>query len=131
MLFFDSYKEAHEVLKIKGSYQRGTIGNPIDGVTSLKITENPKSFDRISKDLRHIWYVGKGKKSSQGEPAVNQIVEDQALFFKSLETQKDFPVLMKLHGDFVVYLGQYKVTKTEKKTKNKVHYFQIELQQTN
>ncbi len=131
MLFFDSYKEAHEDLKIKGSYQRGTIGNPIDGVTSLKITENPKSFDRISKDLRHIWYVGKGKKSSQGEPAVNQIVEDQALFFKSLETQKDFPVLMKLHGDFVVYLGQYKVTKIEKKTKNKVHYFQIELQQTN
>ncbi len=128
-MFFHSYREAHQKLHIKGSYQRGTIGNDIDGITSLKLTENPNSYDRVQEDLDRIWYVGKGKKSSQGEPARNQHIEDQAPFFRSLETQNEFPVLMKLHSSLVIFLGHYRVVQIRKKTTSThISYFQIELQ---
>jgi len=128
-MFFHSYKEAHQKLHIKGSYQRGTIGNTVEGITSLKLTENPKSYDRIQNDLERIWYVGKGKKSSQGEPAESQTIQDQAPFFHSLEMQNEFPVLMKLHSSLVVFLGFYRVVQIRTKHTSKgFSYFQIELE---
>ncbi len=128
-MFFHSYKEAHQKLHIQGSYQRGTIGNKIEGITSLKLTENPKSYDRIQKNLERIWYVGKGKKSSQGEPAENQTIEEQAPFLRSVELKNEFPVLLKLHTSLVVFLGYYRVIDIRKKTTTKGYtYFQIELQ---
>jgi hypothetical protein len=130
-MFFHSYKEAHQKLHIKGSYQRGTIGNKDQGITSLKLTENPKSYDRIQNDLERIWYVGKGKKLSQGDPAESQTIEDQAPFFRSLETQNVFPVLMKLNSSLVVFLGHYHVVQIRSKHTSKGYsYFQIELERT-
>ena len=127
-MFFHSYKEAHQKLQIKGSYQRGTIGNDQEGITSLKLTENPKSYDRIQGDLRQIWYVGKGKKSSQGEPAIDQRQEEQTPFFRSLELGNEFPILMKLKPSLVVFLGYYRVVQVrKKKTLKNIHYFEIEL----
>ena len=127
-MFFHSYKEAHEKLHIKGSYQRGTIGNDEEGITSLKLTENPKSYDRIQNDLERIWYVGKGKKSSQGEPATNQHIEDQTPFFRSLELGNDIPILIKLKPFLVVFLGYYRVAQVRnKKTTKNIQYFEIEL----
>ncbi len=127
-MFFHSYKEAHQKLQIKGSYQRGTIGNDTEGITSLKLTENPKSYDKIQSNLEKIWYVGKGKKSSQGEPASNQQVEDQAPFLRSLELKNEFPVLMKLQTSLVVFLGFYRVVQIRRKTTSKhFSYFEIEL----
>ena len=43
-MFFHSYKEAHQVLHLKGSFQRGTIGNTVDGITSLKLTQKATDF---------------------------------------------------------------------------------------
>jgi hypothetical protein len=127
-MFFHSYKEAHEKLHIRGSYQRGTIGNDREGITSLKLTENPKSYDRIQNDLERIWYVGKGKKSSQGEPAESQTIGDQAPFFRSLELGNDIPILMKLKPSLVIFLGYYRVAQVRnKKTKKNIQYFEIEL----
>ena len=127
-MFFHSYREAHQKLHIQGSYQRGTIGSTVEGITSLKLTENPKSYDRIQNDLDRIWYVGKGKKSSQGEPAESQTIQDQGPFFQSMETRNEFPVLMKLHNSLVVFLGFYQVIQIRKKTTLKgFSYFQIEL----
>ena len=97
MEFFQSYKEAHEALRIPGSFQRGTIGSAETGILSLKLTENPKSLDRVSMDFERIYYVGIGKKSSQGEPAEDQTLDKQQPFFKSLRTQTPFPVLIKLN----------------------------------
>lgn len=128
MQIFHSYKEAHTILKIPGSFQRGTIGTPDQGITSLKLTYNPKSLDRLSLDLNKIYYVGIGKKSSQGEPAANQTREDQAPFFTSLRTQKPFPILLKLKQGVVLYNGMYKVYSIQKKTTSQGFvYYQIEL----
>lgn len=130
MRLFKSYKEAHEALKIKGSYQRGTIGNTLDGITSVKLTANPKSLDRVSRNLQTIYYVGLGKKSSQGEPAVDQKREDQESFFVSLRTQNAFPVLIKLKPNLVLYAGTYTVKGIhERRSPQQIVYFHIELQQ--
>ena len=128
MELFRSYKEAHDALQLQGSFQRGTIGNTEEGITSLKLTENPKSLDRVSKDLERIYYVGRGKKSSQGEPATNQSLADQEPFFVSLRTQRPIPILMKLKAGVVLYPGTYCVMKIQPKlSPNKVLYYQIEL----
>lgn len=129
MKIFKSYKEAHEKLRIKGSYQRGTIGNAIEGITSVKLTANPNSLDRISKDLQRIYYVGVGKKSSQGEPAVNQRREDQQAFFTSYRTQNPFPVLIKLKANTVLYAGTYVVKQIHQRmSPQQIVYFHIELE---
>jgi hypothetical protein len=128
MELFQSYKEAHEALKLQGSFQRGTLGNNKDGITSLKLTENPKSLDRISIDFEQIYYVGKGKKSSQGEPAENQVQKDQEPFFVSLRTQTPFPVLVKLKAGVVLYAGMYTVhTIHRRKSPKGFSYFLMEL----
>ena len=110
MLFFSSYKEAHQSLKLPGSWQRGTIGSKESGVTSIKLTANQHSFDLISQDLKTVYYVGRGKKRSPGEPMSSQHKEDQAMFYKSLQSGNPVTVLMKLKTGVVTYLGKYKVT---------------------
>lgn len=130
-MFFHSYKEAHQVLHLKGSFQRGTIGNTVDGITSLKLTENPRSYDRIQSDFERILYVGIGKKSSQGEPAVDQHRQDQEPFFVSLRNKNPFPVLMKLHDGLVFLPGYYTVKSIKKKTSpGNISYYEIELQKS-
>lgn len=128
MKVFHSYKEAHKALHISGSFQRGTQGTAEKGITSLKLTYNPKSLDRLSLDLNEIYYVGIGKKSSQGEPAENQTREDQAPFFTSLRTQTPFPVLLKLKAGVVLYNGTYQVHSIHTKLSPQgFTYYQIEL----
>lgn len=109
MLYFASYKEAHEKLKIPGSWQRGTIGNERTGITSIKLTANPKSLDRITADLKTVYYVGRGKKLSPGEPQKSQQKDDQQAFYTSLHTKEPVHVMAKLKSGFVAYLGKYRV----------------------
>jgi hypothetical protein len=130
-MFYTSYKEAHETLDIPGSWQRGTQGNKTDGITSLKLTANPNSLDRISSDFSRIYYVGIGKKSSQGEPSVDQRKEDQEPFFTSLAKQNPIPVLIKLKAGLVYFPGLYKVKTIQPKTSPKgIQYYQIGLLQS-
>lgn len=114
MKFFSSYKEAHEILKLPGSWQQGTIGNKETGITSIKLTANPKSLDRISQDMRTVYYVGRGKKLSPGQPQRSQLLEDQAAFYTSYKTGNPVTVLLKLKSGFVTSLGVYKVVSIRK-----------------
>ena len=123
-MFFNSYKEAHKALKIPGSWQKGTQGNKITGITSLKMTNNPDSLDLISDDLTLVFYVGIGKKSSQGEPAEDQKKEDQEPFFVSKQKQNEIPVLIKLKSGVIYYAGLYKVKviRTQRSPKGFLYY---------
>jgi hypothetical protein len=128
-MFFSSYKEAHEALKIPGSYQLGTQGNAEDGVSSIKLTENPRSLDRISRDFNTIYYVGIGKKSSQGEPDAHQIKTDQAPFFVSMKKQNPVPVLIKLGSGVVMYAGDYTVKRIYRRISPRAkHYYEIQFE---
>jgi hypothetical protein len=129
-MFFTSYKEAHEALKIPGSWQRGTQGNKTTGISSLKMTNNPDSLDKISNDLSHVFYVGIGKKSSQGEPAANQRKEDQEPFFVSKRLQNKIPILIKLASNTVFFAGYFTVKVIREKTSPKGFlYYEIVLEQ--
>jgi hypothetical protein len=126
-MFFTSYKEAHEALKIPGSFQRGTQGSAEEGITSIKITSNPRSLDKISPDLDKIYYVGIGEKSSQGEPAAHQLLEDQTPFFTSKQKQNPVPVLIKLESGVIFYAGLYTVSKIYKRISPRAkRYFEIQ-----
>jgi hypothetical protein len=128
MRVFESYKQAHESLDLPGSWQQGTIGSSATGVSSIKLTANPKSLDRISQDLRTIYYVGKGKKASPGEPKFQQKKQDQAMFYTSLKTKTPVHVLVKNKQGFVVFLGLYQVVSIRKVAGFKeIEYFQIKL----
>jgi hypothetical protein len=126
-MFYTSYKEAHEALGIPGSWQKGTQGDKEHGITSIKLTANPRSLDKISPDLSTIYYVGIGEKSSQGEPATNQTREDQAPFFTSLKNQNQVHVMIKLESGVVYYAGLFKVSKIYKRISPRAkHYFEIQ-----
>lgn len=127
MRFFSSYKEAHELLKLPGSWQKGTQGNKETGITSLKLTANPKSLDRVTHDWNRIYYVGKGKKGSPGEPIESQEYEDQAAFQTSLRTENPIPILLKLKTGFIVYIGDYKVVSVRMAPGFRIPYYQITL----
>jgi hypothetical protein len=73
------------------------------------LTANPNSLDRISADMKTVYYVGRGKKLSPGEPKRTQHLEDQTAFLKSYQTGNPVAVLVKLKSGFVSYLGDYKV----------------------
>jgi hypothetical protein len=127
MKFYSSYKEAHEQLQLPGSWQRGTIGNASTGLSSIKLTANPKSLDRISPDLDTVYYVGRGQKGSPGEPVKSQDSLDQQVFYRSLHTRNPVTVLAKLKTGFVVFLGQYEVTSIRLVAMKGVEYYQIKL----
>lgn len=126
MRYFSSYKEAHNALNLPGSWQRGTIGSKETGITSLKLTANPKSLDRISRDWNRIYYVGRGKKASPGEPSQSQDIQDQEAFQTSLKTGNPVQILVKLKTGFVIALGQYSV-KSIRRVPGffNIHYYQI------
>lgn len=128
MRIFHSYKEAHEVLNLPGSWQQGTIGSPVTGVSSIKLTANPKSFDFISKDLKTIYYVGRGKKASPGEPKDQQKIQDQEMFFTSMKSKTPVTVLVKIKPGLVFYFGLYRVVAVRRVPGFKdINYFQIKL----
>lgn len=130
-MLFTSYKEAHEALEIPGSYQRGTQGSKDEGITSLKMTNNPNSLDKISDDLSTVFYVGIGKKSSQGEPSEDQTLEDQEPFFTSKAKQNAIPILIKLESGTVYYAGTFRVKTIRKQVSPKgFQYYEIVLFQT-
>jgi hypothetical protein len=122
-MIFRSYKEAHEHLGIPGSYQRGTHGTAETGVTSLKITVHPDSYDKILDDGKMIYYVGKGNKPTPAHPTKTQDSDSQDLFRTSIETQKKFPVLYKYEPHKVKLLGYYRVVNLKKAQRKGVTFY--------
>lgn len=122
-MIFKSYKEAHEKLGIPGSYQRGTQGTAETGVTSLKITVHPESYDKILDDGKTIYYVGKGNKPTPAHPTKSQSLEGQDVFRKSIETGNKFPVLYKYESHKVKLLGNYKVINLKKSIRGNVTFY--------
>lgn len=127
MRFFRSYREAHEGLQLPGSWQRGTIGTKQSGLTSIKLTANPDSLDRISADLKTVYYVGRGKKGSPGEPIESQDSMEQEVFYRSLHTKSPVAVLTKVKSGLVVYLGMYTVSSIRLVPIKELEYYQIKL----
>ena len=122
-MIFRSYKDAHEHLGIPGSYQRGTHGTAETGVTSLKITVHPDSYDRILDNGKTIYYVGKGNKPTPAHPTKTQGSAEQDVFRTSIETQKKFPVLYKYEPQKVTLLGYYRVVNLKKSRRGDVTFY--------
>lgn len=122
-MIFRSYKEAHEKLGIPGSYQRGTHGTAETGVTSLKITVHPDSYDKILDNGKTIYYVGKGNKATPAHPTKTQDSEQQEVFRKSIETQRKFPVLYKYESQKVKLLGYYCVINLKRARRGDVTFY--------
>ena len=96
----------------------------------MKMTNNPNSLDKISDDLSTVFYVGIGKKSSQGEPAKDQTREDQEPFFTSKAKQNPIPIFIKLESGTVYYAGTFKVKAIRRKMSPKgFQYYEIVLLQ--
>ena len=122
-MMFKSYKEAHEKLKIPGSYQRGTHGTKETGITSLKITAHPESYDKILNNGSTIYYVGKGNKPTPAHPVRSQDSEQQDVFRTSIATKKPFPVLYKSAPQKIELLGYYRVIGLKKARRNNVSFY--------
>ena len=83
----------------------------------------------IDQDLSLVFYVGIGKKSSQGEPAQNQTKEDQEPFFVSKAKQNPIPILIKLSDKYVYFAGYFKVIAIRPQTTPKgIQYYEIILE---
>jgi len=122
-MIYKSYKEAHEKLGIQGSYQRGTHGTAQSGVTSLKITAHPDSYDRILDDGKTIYYVGKGNKPTPAHPTADQSSKEQDVFRTSIALKNRFPVLYKSEPGKVELLGYYCVVNLKKATRKGVAFY--------
>jgi hypothetical protein len=130
-MIFRSYKEAHEALNIPGSYQRGTHGTAETGVTSLKITAHPESYDKILYNGAIIYYVGKGNKPTPAHPTQTQDSKSQDVFRKSIETRRTFPVLHKEAPHTVKLLGNYRVEELKRAKRQGVQFYYAVLKRAN
>jgi hypothetical protein len=122
-MIFKSYKEAHEKLGIPGSYQRGTHGTAETGVTSLKITAHPDSYDKIVDNGNTVYYVGKGNKPTPAHPTKTQDSSHQEVFRTSIKTKKPFPVLYKEQPNRVYLLGNYRVEDLKKTRRDGIVFY--------
>jgi hypothetical protein len=122
-MIFKTYKEAHEKLGIPGSPQRGTHGTAETGVTSLKITAHPDSYDRIMDNGKTIYYVGKGNKPTPAHPTKNQDSSQQDVFRTSIKTKKKFPVLYKSAPHTIELLGYYRVEDLKKSRRDGLTFY--------
>jgi hypothetical protein len=111
------------MLGIAGSYQRGTQGTAETGVTSLKITVHPDSYDKILDNGKTIYYVGKGNKPTPAHPTKTQSSDEQDVFRTSIETERKFPVLYKYEPQKVKLLGYYRVVNLKKSRRGDVTFY--------
>ena len=129
-MLFKSYEEAHLLLELPGSHTKEINGTDADGISSLKLTDHPDTYNRCVNSDRVIYYVGVGRTRSPGHPAGNHSEYKQTPFRRSWIRQNPFPVLRKRCDDTVVLLGYYYVDGISKRVGNEgFAYFQILLRQ--
>ena len=129
-MLFKSYEEAHLMLELPGSHTKEINGTDADGISSLKLTDHPDTYNRCANSDRVIYYVGAGRTRSPGHPAGNHSEYKQTPFRRSWMLQNPFPVLRKRYDNTVVLLGYYYVDGISKRVGNEgFAYFQITLRQ--
>ena len=90
---------------------------------SLTITAHLDSYDKILDNGNTIYYVGKGNKPTPAHPIKTQESAEQAVFRKSIETHKTFPVLHKSAPSTVTLLGHYRVEDLKKTRRQGVAFY--------
>lgn len=130
-LFFTSYEEAHEILGLSGSPE-SLIVSDIDGVESIKITDDIDSYNTISANSAIIQYVGYGPLKGPGHPKSNQQYYRQEPFSIAWKNQRKIAVLRRFTDWSVCFMGYYQVRNIRKRMGNEgFAYFLIELMRTN
>ena len=128
MHLYPSFKEAHTFLKIKDKTTEYVSGDPIKGISSLRMIYNTKSLNVVHPNNEIVYFVGKGKQQTSGYPILNQNALDQLPFFQSKLIGNAFPLLYKDHNKNVELLGHYTVIDVKKtQTASGFTYFKVVL----
>jgi len=126
--YYKSYESAHEILELPGKPTQMIICDKNGLIESLKITDDPESYNTISANKAIIQYVGFGAMRSPGHPASNQQYNRQTPFLDSWRAGNKICVLHQTHADTVCLLGYYKVRDLRKYMGNEgFAYFRAEL----
>lgn len=126
---FKTFQEAHAYLGIPGDPKDDVVINSYNDIMSLKIVDNPYSYNRILQHQNVIWLVGIGSRRICGVPAGNHILKRQEPFYTSMQYNNVFPVLRQSGADYVYLMGNYRVMEIVKKISYAgFTYFHIKLQ---
>jgi len=124
---FRSYLEAHVAMNLAGSDNDEIIGDE-QGISSLKLTDHPDSYNRVTSLGRIISCIGVGRCKSPGHPRGNQMEHAQTPFIVTWHHSLRFPVLNKKENGAVLLLGYYYITGMRKRMGNEgFSYFEFVL----
>ena len=79
-MHYNSFEHAHKTLNIKGDPERIINCDSAKGVTSLKLIEHNRSYNKILQKGRVIKFIGKGLLINPGHPISNQQWSSQEPF---------------------------------------------------
>jgi hypothetical protein len=129
ILPFRSFEEAHDYLGIPGNPKDDVIISDYNDIFSVKIIDNPYSYNRILQHQNIIWLVGIGPRRVYGVPSGNHMLINQEPFYTSMKYDTVFPVLRKVGYNYVYLMGNYRVLDIVKKISfYGFTYFHIKLQ---
>lgn len=128
-LSFKTFEEAHAHLGIPGDAKDDVVINSYNDIMSLKIVDNPYSYNRILQHQNVIWLVGIGPRRICGVPSGNHFLKRQEPFYTSMQYNSAFPVLRQTGDNYVYVMGNYRVKDLVKKISYAgFTYFHIKLQ---
>jgi len=128
LTYYPSYAAAHEILGLSGNPKTMIITDSNNIIESIKITDHPDSYHRISANSAIIQYVGIGTLKSPGHPIGNQQYYRQDPFLNTWGAAKPICVLRQQSDGEVYLMGNYKVRGLRKRMGNEgFAYFHAEL----
>jgi hypothetical protein len=117
------------IKKVYKSYEEARLDlNIPDNDIYLKITNHPKSLNKILYNGNVLYYVGEGSKSYPGFPSGNQMYGRQMPLFNKLSKDYYVHAFNQIDKDSVVYLGAYSFIHIRKKPSFEgFTYFEIKM----
>ena len=94
--------------KVFSSYDEARLAfNIPDNDLYIKITNHPKSLNKITRAGNVLHYIGEGCKKYPGYPSGNQMFYRQVPLLRKLEKNNYIHAFNKTADDRVIYLGLY------------------------
>ena len=115
VLSFRTFQEAHAYLGIPGDTKDDVIITAYNNISSLKIIDDPYSYNRILQHENVIWLVGIGPRKICGIPSGNHNFKKQEPFYTTMQYNNVFPVLRQTGYNYVYLMGNYRVMEIVKK----------------
>jgi hypothetical protein len=114
MKIYRTFEDAQKALLLLGDPNARISLDATGEVDNVKLTLANDSYDTIKQGGNIINFVGIGKTSSHGHPCSNFSFSNQTPFYRTRDSKKVFPVIIKDFFGLIYCIGIYEITEINK-----------------